>query len=368
VVAWLSKYAVLLEKERETFRSIDSIRLGNFLNRSVSYISAKLIFSFPLVEAFIMDSPRTVRRVSLSRREPEETESEVVESGPITEAEWNEFSGFTRSLKERLDRSFGKAINTFKTKIAGATDPSFPRSEVIQQLKQTAMSMYTASEFIAKEVCDVADDAVLIYFCFSIGAQSLIQETLRILKIDMPQEEVDKIVLEVLNGVKNKRSTKVSFTDVDIEPYVRRLVVAFGIDKELLPASPPPPAAPGVTIHPKPVAAELRARTPPKHQSPEVTGRSPKPTTPPRTNPTQPRPVTPQAAQRLSPLRPVRGMANVDERRFLGSLSAIGLNHRYRSYHEALVEVEAASHATKAALVNFRQARINQRFSQSQGV
>jgi hypothetical protein len=332
-----------------------------------------------------MDSPRTVRRVSLTRRQAEDYQVVEAKKSTITEAEWNEFSGFTHSLKERLEKSFGKSINTFKTKIAGSTDPSFPRLEVVQQLKQTAMSMYTASEFIAKEVCDVADDSGLILFCFSIGVQALIQETLALLKIDLPQERIDGCILDVLEGVQSRKSTQVSFTDVDVEPYMRRLIVSFGIHSEFRPESPRTPGGANIASPPRPVASQLGAVTPPrpspKPGPPPMTAASPpRPAPPPittasaprqappvTTGPSPPRPGTPPGAERLSPLRPIRGMANIDEERFLRALSSIGLNNRYRSYLEALIEVESASHATKAALVNFRQARMNQRFSQSQG-
>ena len=328
----------------------------------------------------------------MSRRYSDADEYDRPQVSRISEAEWKEFSGFTESLNQKLEKSFGKSITAFKTKLAGATEPSFPRTEIVQQIKQTAMSMYTASEFICKEVCDVADNAALIPFCFAIGVQALIQETMRLLKMDLAQDTVDRIVIDVMEGVVARKSTKVSFSEVDVEPYIRRLINAFGIDSEFRPESPRTPQVvvvnpSGAEFYSNQVASPFRALiaptgadTPPRPISPTGPARSilspvrlappPMSVIPHQQSSSSPlSAILPRETQRPSPVRKANPFeADVDEARYLSALALIGINNRYQSYQDALVEVTQATQATKVALSAFKEARNNQRFSQSQGI
>jgi hypothetical protein len=138
--------------------------------------------------------------------------------------------GFTEKLEDRISKSFMKSLQSFRVKLAGAADASYPRSLVIQQIKQTAMSMYTASELICKDVCDVADDSPLILLCFSIGLQALFQEALRILGIPVFSEDLDRIVGDVVADLKATGATNVQFRDVDIESHVDSVTAVFGLN------------------------------------------------------------------------------------------------------------------------------------------
>jgi hypothetical protein len=243
-------------------------------------------------------------------------------------------------------------------KIEGADDPVFPRAEVELQMKQTAMAMYTASEFICSQVCDVAPNSALILFVFSTGVQALIEETLTLLRIPYAQEHVDRITMNVLDDVNRTGRPEVSFTASDVESFVRNAAETYQIIRKAPTTRESSPRRPNMAS-PGPVP---RPATPPARASVGSPGR---PITPLRMTPgksgSPARPGTP--GSRVSSPRP--NMDRVLVKNLVGYLVNVGTRES-RSYFEAEQSVDRVCDILERALVQFKEERRNQRFSQSQ--
>jgi hypothetical protein len=173
-----------------------------------------------------------------------------------------------------LLKQFKMQISAYLTKIAGANDPDYPRGEIVQQMKQTAAAMYTASSMACVAKCDVPDDSPLIMYCFAVGVRALVSETLRAMVVSDPAP--DWICSEVLGAVRADPdgAYPVSFTEV--EKFIDKVVIRIpalqdqfaGRHQSPTQKRPVTPPQRGADTPPVPGSPQHQAKPSPARQAP----------------------------------------------------------------------------------------------------
>lgn len=165
-------------------------------------------------------SPPTVRRRSVSRPP---VDSSVPASPPRSQArESDQFDEFADGVREMLVRQYKMLISAYLSKIAGADDPDYPRAEIVQQMKQTAAAMFTASSMACVAKCDVPDDSPLIMYCFAVGMRALVSETLR--AMGSSEEGPDWICDDVRKKFLEATTEGTPFSFAEVEKFVDNVV------------------------------------------------------------------------------------------------------------------------------------------------
>lgn len=180
--------------------------------------------------------PKTIRRKSI-RSSVRDT---VLSDGPVgsdsngepelSEARANEFTNIVQRLRIKLKTALKKAVEALRSKIAGAGDPDYPRSEAIQQIKLFSSSMYTACQYICYDVCDVPDESLIIKYCFGVCMEVLFGAFFKVIS---PEKELDFLTVmtaEILEEARRNRSSQVSFSALDVESYVVKWVKRWGLE------------------------------------------------------------------------------------------------------------------------------------------
>lgn len=335
------------------------------------------------------ESPRTTRRKSLIRRDPHESMMNV--ESDRHDIENSEFARFARDLSPKLHRAFDKHISAYMMKIRGAEFPEFPRSDVVQQMKQTAMSIYTASELICQNVCDVPSNSALVFFAFTIGFEALLEETLILLGLQFNRDTLDKTVLDVIQGIRRAGNCEVGFSEVDVEDFVQRRAYAFKIVMDDSPLSPQRIAEetrkqspermivagggnsdPQRPLSPQNISQVIRIMSPQQPRSPRGISQTNQNMSPQRPAAGNNRAVTPpRSGQRPHPIQttlsPQRRRLIMDEVRVKTLIPYFaGVGRAEGSYLAAERVIDQVISRLREDVAAFRQARSDLRFSQSQ--
>ena len=181
--------------------------------------------------------PKTIRRKSFrsSVRDAVVADVPVVPAqdalSAVGEVRHEELSEIVLKLRSKLKTALKRIMSAYTSKIAAASDPEYPRSEVVQQMKQAASSMYTACQYICFDACDVSDESVIIMYCFGICVEILFRATFQIIAPEKVVNFLEIMTLEILNDARRKGSSSVPFTDSDVESYVMTWVKRWGLEE-----------------------------------------------------------------------------------------------------------------------------------------
>ena len=171
---------------------------------------------------------------------------------------------FADNIRSKLRKDFRKSLQEHLEKIAGAGDPAFPRTEVVNQMKRTASNMYTATRIHVEGICDVAETAAVIKVCFMVGVQALLLETLKVLDPTAVVEDVDSYIIMELDAARNADGDSPAISLA----YIDRLIEHFDDKFSITPDVTPP--WPGRSPARNPSSARSRSDTPPRPMEPLI--------------------------------------------------------------------------------------------------
>jgi len=176
--------------------------------------------------------PKTIRRKSL-RASVRDVFIDDLPDAPFQETGTTEgsaeFSIIVPKLRNKLNEVSTRILKAFASKLAGASDPDYPKSEIIQQVLQSAASLYTACQITCTQICDVPDDSVLIKYCFAMCAETLFRVTFDLITPGISLAFLDCMTPEIIEDARRTKSSRVSFAENDVETYVMIWAKRFGL-------------------------------------------------------------------------------------------------------------------------------------------
>jgi hypothetical protein len=254
-------------------------------------------------------------------------------------------------------------------------------------MKQTAMSIYTASELICQNVCDVPSNSALVFFSFSIGFEALLEETLILLGLQFNRDVLDKTVLDIIQGIQRSGNCEVAFSEIDVEDFVQRRAYAFKIIADDSPFSPHklaeekrkrtpdrmsvPGGIPQRPLSPNNMSQVIRTGSLHQPNSPQRLTQSVRNVSPQRQGFTDNRAVTPPRSGQRPP--PIHSTPSPQRRRLMDEVRVktlipyfAGVGRSDGSYLAAERVIDQVITRLREEVAIFRQSRSDQRFSQSQ--
>ena len=115
----------------------------------------------------------------------------------------------------------------FEAKISSANDPDYPRSELVQQLKHSALAIYQTSKLVCETICDVPESSPIVMFGFILGLQSLLHAAWNIVHPGESNDLISQLLEQYLQKARKHAVTAVEFTIDDLDEYIENLVELF---------------------------------------------------------------------------------------------------------------------------------------------
>lgn len=310
----------------------------------------------------IQSPPRSFRRKSVGHNSGDDSDAHPPGSpqrgGPRpSELPFKDkISETSNVLRNRMMKAINEEVSQYTNNISGADDPDFPISEVIQQMKTSATSLYGRCKDACEFAFDVPDNSILILLSFTVGVQKLLYEALRILKRSPADNDtIENMAKSAINSARRRKNSETEFTRADIDAFIEGACKSVGIVQNEKPQSIAP-----VTVEDRLSQSSRTAVDSRPSLSRQLMGKAPL-----QVNTSlSPRRDSPVRKSLSSPIKSPRLKEDINTKvlALVNLLRDIGI--RRESAGSALKLTKTVMMGIEARLAEIRSLRANQQFSQ----